>query len=506
MPSTSDYIRGLLDKDVFIKRPIILTKTSYRLIIIFSIYIVVRILAMIFFPLQDTTEARYAEMARIMAETGDWITPYFDYNVPFWGKPPLVFWLEALSIKLFGVNDFSPRIPSLLLTLATAGIMYHVLNKTKDQATAIWAVGIFMTTLLVFILSGVVILDPIFAFTTTLAYLSFIMVLKEQKGYWGYLFFIAVALGLLSKGPLALVLVGGTIMLWLLIARNRWRVFLMYPWISGLLLLLVITLPWYILAELKTPGFLDYFIVGEHFKRFTDSGWSGDLYGVAHKEPHGMIWVDWLIVSLPWGIIAIFISAKELINARSLRPIKSYLQNEEYSFYLLWALFPMLFFSLSGNVLATYVLPGLPALAIVLAIHFQKKPFFINEKVRRRAMNLLYLVPVLIIIILVYTNLNRSIIRTEKFLIQEHARIAKASEPLFYLRREPFSARYYSKGTMIFVSYDGLKQIEETKSVKSYYLAIPENELPRVEKIVGHSLKKIDSSRLFDLVKVVHDD
>jgi len=483
-----------------------LTKTTHRLLLIFSIYIIVRLLAMVFFPLQDTTEARYAEMARIMAETGDWITPYFDYNVPFWGKPPLVFWLEALSIKLFGVNDFSPRLPSLLLTLATAAIMYYVVKKTKDQETAIWSIMIFMTTLLVFILSGVVILDPIFSFTTTLAYLSFIMVLKGQDKYWSYLFFIAVALGLLSKGPLVLVLVGGTIGLWLLVALKRWRVFKLYPWVSGIFILVIIALPWYLLAEAKTPGFLDYFIIGEHFKRFTDSGWNGDLYGVAHSTPHGYIWLEWLVVSLPWGVIALFIAIKKLVTVRSIQPIKSYLKDEEYSFYLLWAIFPMLFFSLSGNVLATYVLPGLPALAIMLAIHFKEQRFFQSEKSLNRALDLLYIVPLLIVIVLIYTTQNRSIIRTEKFLIQEHAELATKDEPLFYLRRKQFSARYYSKGEMPFISYEGLKSIEHVKSIKSYYLAVPENELPRVEKIVGHPLKIIDSSRLFDLVKVVHDD
>ena len=483
-----------------------MTKTSYRLLIIFTIYVVVRLLAMIYFPLQDTTEARYGEMARIMAETGDWITPYFDYNIPFWGKPPLVFWLQALSINIFGVNDFAPRLPSLLLTLATAGLIYHFVRTLKDEESAIWAITIYMTTLLVFILSGVVILDPVFTFATTLAYISFVMVLKKQGKKWGYLFFVAIALGLLSKGPLVLVLVAGTIGLWLLFSLKRWRVFKMYPWLSGGLLLLIITLPWYILAELKTPGFLDYFIIGEHFKRFVDPGWTGDLYGVAHKRAHGMIWVDWLIVSLPWGVIAIFLSLKTLFNVRSLQPVKTYLQNEEYSFYLLWALFPMIFFSLSGNVLATYVLPGLPALAILLAIHFKEKPFFKSEKAQSWAINALLIIPTLIIIILVYTGFNRQIIRTEKFLINEHTQIAKDGELLFYLRREPFSARYYDQGEMAFIDYDGLKSIEDVQSIKSYYLAIPENELPRVEKIVGHPLHKIDSSRLFDLVKVEHDD
>ncbi len=465
-----------------------------------------RLIAMIYFPLQDTTEARYGEMARIMAETGDWITPYFDYDVPFWGKPPLVFWLEALSIKVFGLNDFAPRFPSWIMTIATAGILYIFLRKIRNTKTAMWGIVIYASTGLVFFLSGVVILDPIFTFTTTLAYVSFVMVFKNKESYWSYLFFIAIALGLLSKGPLILVLIGGSIGLWLLLSTKRWRVFKLYPWVSGTLLMLIITLPWYILAEMKTPGFIDYFIIGEHFQRFVDTGWEGDLYGVAHHAPRGKIWLFWLGVSLPWGIIAIAIYLKGLWKDRSFSRIVDDLRSEEYSFYLIWATFTMLFFTMSGNVLATYVLPALPALAVILALYFDTNSFFTNIKVRNGFTYTLLLLPLLLLIALLYANQHKEIIRTEKFLIAEYKNIAKSDEPLYYLYKRPFSARFYSQGKIKVLSYEEFQDLQERRTRQSYYLAVPKKRREVFEELYGHPADKLHSSLLYDLVKIDNRD
>jgi 4-amino-4-deoxy-L-arabinose transferase-like glycosyltransferase len=77
----------------------------------------VRVAAMIWVPLTDPTEARYAEIARKMVETGNWITPQFDYGVPFWAKPPLHTWLSAMGIAAFGVNPFAVRLGILLSAL-----------------------------------------------------------------------------------------------------------------------------------------------------------------------------------------------------------------------------------------------------------------------------------------------------------------------------------------------------------------------------------------------------
>src|SRR5690606_6014517 len=100
---------------------------------------------------------------------------------------------------------------------------------------------------------------------------------------------IGLAIGLLAKGPFALVIAIAPIAGWILLTR-KWKELGALPWIPGSLLMLAISVPWYIAAEQRTPGFLSYFILGEHWHRFTDSSWRGDLYGKAHAAAPGMIW------------------------------------------------------------------------------------------------------------------------------------------------------------------------------------------------------------------------
>jgi 4-amino-4-deoxy-L-arabinose transferase-like glycosyltransferase len=84
----------------------------------------IRICSLGLYPLMDTTEARYGEMARIMAESNDWITPMFDYGVPFWGKPPMFTWLSGLGFEVFGVNEFAARLPHLLVGCLTLWVVW----------------------------------------------------------------------------------------------------------------------------------------------------------------------------------------------------------------------------------------------------------------------------------------------------------------------------------------------------------------------------------------------
>lgn len=97
------------------------------------------------------------------------------------------------------------------------------------------------------------------------------------------------------------------------------------PWIKGALLMLALSLPWYLLAERQTPGFLHYFIVGEHFQRFTVKGWQGDLYGSGHASPLGTIWLYGLTMFLPWTLLLPLLRMKKL-----LRYLKNYLSGRKF--------------------------------------------------------------------------------------------------------------------------------------------------------------------------------
>ncbi|NMS31044.1 ArnT family glycosyltransferase, partial [Vibrio parahaemolyticus] len=94
-----------------------INKTHLWLLLAFALLL--RLISLAAYPLMDTTEARYGEMARLMVETGNWLTPQFDYGVPFWGKPPLFTWMSAYGIELFGLNEFAVRAPHWLAGVAT---------------------------------------------------------------------------------------------------------------------------------------------------------------------------------------------------------------------------------------------------------------------------------------------------------------------------------------------------------------------------------------------------
>ncbi len=333
------------------------------LVIALALLFVVRLLAVFWLPFVDTTEARYAEIARKMVETGDWITPQFDYGIPFWGKPPLHTWLSAIGMKIFGVGPFGARIFILASSLGILGLIFAWVRQHRGADQALAAVVVLASSIMFLGASAFVMTDMAMVLGTTLSMVAFYNCLNggPTSVVWGRLFFVGIAIGLLAKGPVALVITIIPILPWLAVT-GRWRRLNALPWASGLLIAAVLTLPWYIAAEIKTPGFLRYFIIGEHFERFVVSGWQGDLYGSGHAEPKGIIWLFGLATFLPWTLFAVAL----LPRAKTFFHETARENDGWHSYLALWTISPLLLFTAAANILPAYALPGLPAAAVLL--------------------------------------------------------------------------------------------------------------------------------------------
>lgn len=398
-------------------------------------------------PLTDTTEARYAEIARKMLETGDWITPQFNYGVPFWAKPPLSTWVSAISMKLLGVNEFASRLPSLLCCLGLLFLMYSWLKENKNTI-ALLSVVILSTSFLFFGSAGLVMTDLCLMFASTLAMIAFWNAVVANKGkIWGYLFFISLAIGLLAKGPLILVLVGLPTGVWVLLNRQLKVIWFRLPWITGTLLTIILAAPWYYIAEQHTPGFLQYFIIGEHFSRFLISGWKGDMYGHAHSEPLGMIWLYLLFGFTPWIFLVGVLAAKHH-RSFNWQPL---FKDSWLNYLLLWSSMPIIFFTFAHNIISPYVLPAMPACAMVIAEFFVRFNIKDNKFNQKPVFWLSMLIPILAIIALIVFSIRPDLSpkRSDKDLVQKYHELRENDKSqLIYFNRRVYSAEFYAAGKL----------------------------------------------------------
>lgn len=448
------------------------------------------LISMVLMPLSDTSEPRYAEIARLMAQSGDWITPWFEPGKPFWGKPPLSFWAQALSFRLLGVNEFAVRFPSWLSMVATVGLLIAFTRAFFGRQLAQWAAVVYSSCALVYITSGAVLTDPFLVLGTTFSMTAFMMARHYPSLFWRYGFFVGLAIGLLAKGPLALVLVAGPLLLWLLPnIGGRMVQFRALPWTRGLLLTALISLPWYVMAEIKTPGFLNYFIVGEHFLRFIDPGWQGDLYGTAHEKMHGTIWWYWLQATFPWGLFGVGLLLLNLVKKGVRAVIKPLADSAQLSYLLAWALFTPLFFTFSGNILWTYILPCLGAFSILMALGWRK---WVEQSQWKFALNTRWiaaLVPLVLVLLSLFAYVSPNHFKTEKGLVHFAALQTKAGTPVYYVDERPFSARFYSGGTAELLKINEVSA-KLDNSTLPVLLAIPKKRLNEVVHVLSVPVQK----------------
>ncbi len=428
-------------------------------------------------PLMDKTEARYAEMARIMAETDNWTTLQIDYGIPFWAKPPLSTWFSALSFQLFGVNEFTARLPYLLLSII---VLLLVGKYAQRKGLDFFIPALILLTIPEFLIHlGVVSTDTALAFCVTLVMLSFWEAIKNKHNYiWKYLFFIGLGLGLLAKGPIIFILTGPPILIWCILFKEYRVLLKSFPWFLGILIIGLIAAPWYYLAEQKTPGFFDYFIIGEHFKRFLSSDWQGDKYGFPKSQPLGMIWIFLILFALPWIQILI---VKLWKNKGKL------FKNKWIAFLLLWLLWTPLFFTVSKSLIHPYIMPVMVPVALLIT-------YWWNEiKFKKRIIGIGLLFPSLALIAYIaisFSGKNEYYINSDKYLIERHI---SDNIPIYHWQNKSYSGQFYSKGKI-----ETVKDNNELKKQQSYQdsflIIIPHKKVEKIDKKIMTLLIELDSN------------
>jgi len=429
--------------DILIAQPAARADWTGRcLLAVLLIAAIVRLLLLGAFPLTDATEARYGEIAREMLTTGNWITPQLDPGIPFWAKPPLSMWLTALSLKLLGVNAFAARLPHFLLGAVTCLLVYLFARRERDAFQGLLAAAILATTPAFFASSGAVMTDAALVLGTTLAMFGFWRSVNEPRPSLmdRYSLFLGLAIGLLAKGPVALVLALLPIGAWTILAGRAQDCVRRIPWMRGTLLTAALALPWYMLAEARTPGFLDYFIIGEHWRRYTEPGWTGDLYSYAHTSPRGTIWLYALLATLPWCVLAL--GALTLLWRRNAQ--QAVLRDPLLLYLTLWFAAPLLFFTLARNVVWTYVLPSAPAFALLVAQGLRvlawRRPLLI--------VGLAAAIPAGAVVASAWLLPGRLPQYSQHDLVARYFEARSSPESmLLYVAKVPYSAQFYGNGS-----------------------------------------------------------
>jgi 4-amino-4-deoxy-L-arabinose transferase-like glycosyltransferase len=423
-------------------------------------------------PLMDKTEARYAEIARIMQETNNYITPQIDYGVPFWAKPPLSTWLSALSMEVFGVNEFAVRLPYLLASI----LILYIVSKFVKSGKARLVCAFVLLTIPEFLLhAGVVSTDLLLSLCVTMVFLSFWKTINAQKiNHWSYLFYVFLGFGLLAKGPIIFILTIPPIFIFTIYHKQFKIFFKNTPLISGLLLMLLIAVPWYYLAEQETKGFLEYFIIGEHFKRFFDSdGWEGDKYGFAKTQALGIIWFFLFAFAFPW----IQILAVKLWESK-----RQILQNKWVSFLLLWLLWTPFFFTFSSSLIHTYILPSIVPIALLISYYW---PTYNHKKL---AIRLSLIFPILIVfattIFLLFSDV-KYYTKTDKYILNHET---LSDYKIYYLNKKSYS----SEGKIKNISIKAFKQ--KSLPQKPFALIIKKRDLKNVSPSQFKQLDIVDSN------------
>lgn len=302
-------------------------------------------------PLFNPDEGRYAEIPREMQSGGDWIIPHLD-GLAYVEKPPLQYWATALAYRLLGATVFSARLYTALCALGALALVWMFARRLWDEAAA-WRAAAVLASLSLFTVMGQLLtLDMSLTFFMTLGLAGFLLAQRERSPRWMLLAWLATALGVLTKGIVAAAIPAAVLVVYTLLTRESgvWRRLELK---IGLPLFLVVTVPWHWLAAGRLPDFLQFFFIHEHFARYLTPS-------AGRQEPGWFFGAVFLAGTLPWTLPAL----RVLFTGWRARGAPG---EFNYALFLwLWVVFVLGFFTLSDSKLIPYILPVMPAVAVLI--------------------------------------------------------------------------------------------------------------------------------------------
>lgn len=303
-----------------------------------------------------TDEGRYAALALEMARSGDWVTPRLN-GLLYFEKPAFQYWVGALSFHILGVNEFSARLWPGLAGFLTVAVVGFTAGRLWGRESGIRALAICASTTWIIGNSHFLTLDAGLTLFLTVV-LCAVLLAESAKAdpsihrRWIWVAWAAMAGAVLSKGLVGIVIPGGVLVVVSLWRRDfgLWR---RMHLLSGALVFLALMSPWFVMVSLRNPGFAEFFFVHEHFTRY--------LTTVHRREGAWWYYLPLLFVGfLPWtsGLPWLLQSDKSGAGSKGI-----------FARHMLvaWCGFVLVFFSMSGSKLPSYILPMFPALALVLA-------------------------------------------------------------------------------------------------------------------------------------------
>lgn len=315
-------------------------------------------------PLNEPDEGRYSEVAREMIETGDWLVPHFWY-LPHLDKPPMTYWLVAISMKIFGQNEWAVRLPVALAGISGVWAAFCLGSALGGRRVGLWSALILQTTMFYWFMGRMLTTDMLLTQSTAWAIYFFwrswtaLQIDKRREFFtWHLAGWIAIAFGFLAKGPAALAMPLVAFAGLLIFRRRETSGIIFAGMFAGLILFLILAAPWFLVVFQQLPPAAHFMIFGQA---------AGHFLGTTIKNRSGFPGYYFLMLVwelLPWTLLLGWLWRRG--HWRSLDP------KSKAGWVLLnaWAIFTFVLFSLSHAKLATYILPVYPPLAIMLAWKF----------------------------------------------------------------------------------------------------------------------------------------